>query len=177
MLDLLGRWSSEHGEEDLIDAVVVESTVGEAMVGAVIVGGFLVVVRLARINGNGTTAAGTPGSTGRAESELLAFDMGKVVAKVTTVESTASAVAKAVETRLMLCFALLAASVISGRKSFNSHVETTAVVLGDMEGEWKGVADMVAAISAVAKLLDPVPLGIKLWSDSIVISAGRNRLS
>lgn len=117
MLDLLGRWSSEHGEEDLIDAVVVESTVGEAMVGAVIVGGFLVVVRLARINGNGTTAAGTPGSTGRAESELLAFDMGKVVAKVTTVESTASAVAKAVETRLMLCFALLAASVISGRKS------------------------------------------------------------
>lgn len=119
MLDLLGRWSSEQGEEDLIDAVVVESTVGEAMVGAVIVGGFLVVVRLARINGNGTTAAGTPGSTGRAESELLAFDMGKVVAKVTTVESTASesAVAKAVETRLMLCFALLAASVISGRKS------------------------------------------------------------
>lgn len=61
--------------------------------------------------------------------------------------------------------------------TFNSHVETTAVVLGDMEGECRGVADMVAAISAVAKLLDPVPLGIKLWSDSIVISAGRNRLS
>ena len=116
MLDLLGRWSSEDGEEDLIDAVVVESTVGEVMVGALIVGGFLVVVSLARVSANGTTAAGTPGvspsgSEGRAES--LAFDMGKVVAKVATVESAASAV----EARLMLCFALLAVSVISGRSS------------------------------------------------------------
>ena len=115
MLDLLGRWSSEDGEEDLIDAVVVESTVGEVMVGALIVGGFLVVVSLARVSASGTTAAGTPGvspsgSKGRAES---AFDMGKVVAKVATVESAASAV----EARLMLCFALLAVSVISGRSS------------------------------------------------------------
>ena len=54
--------------------------------------------------------------------------------------------------------------------TFNSHVETTAVVLGDMEDEYKGVVD----ISAVAKLLGPVPLGIGLWSDSIAISAGRN---
>ena len=54
--------------------------------------------------------------------------------------------------------------------TFNSHVETTDVVLGDMEEEYKGVAD----ISAVAKLLGPVPLGIRFWSDSIVISAGRN---
>ena len=122
MLDLLGRWSSEDGEEDLIDAVVVESTVGEVMVGALIVGGFLVVVSLARVSASGTTAADTPGvspsgSKGRSESESLAFDMGKVVAKVTTVESAASSVAKAVEARLMLCFALLTASVISGRSS------------------------------------------------------------
>jgi len=117
MLDLLGRWSSEDGEEDLIDAVVVESTVGEVMVGALIVGGFLVVVSLARVSASGTTAADTlgvspSGSKGRAESELLAFDMGKVVV-VTTVESAASSVAKAVEARLMLCFALLPASVSS----------------------------------------------------------------
>jgi len=39
-----------------------------------------------------------------------------------------------------------------------------------MEDEYKGVVD----ISAVAKLLGPVPLGIRFWSDSIVISAGRN---
>ena len=58
--------------------------------------------------------------------------------------------------------------------TFNSHVETTSVVLRDMEEECKGGADMVAAISAVAKLLGPSPLGIRSWSDSIVISAGRN---
>ena len=58
--------------------------------------------------------------------------------------------------------------------TFNSHVETTDVVLRDMEEECKGGADMVAAISAVAKLLGPGPLRIRLWSDSIVISAGRN---
>ena len=120
MLDLLGRWSSEDGEEDLIDAVVVESTVGEVMVGALIVGGFLVVVSLARVSANGTTAAGTlgvspSGSKGRAESESLAFDMGKVVAKVAK-ETTVESAAKAVEARLMLCFALHAASVISGRR-------------------------------------------------------------
>jgi len=39
-----------------------------------------------------------------------------------------------------------------------------------MEDEYKGVVD----ISAVAKLLGPVPLGIRFWSDFIVISAGRN---
>jgi len=119
MLDLLGRWSSEDGEEDLIDAVVVESTVGEVMVGALIVGGFLVVVSLARVSANGTTAADTlgvspSGSEGRAES--LAFDMGKVVAKVAK-ETTVESAAKAVEARLMLCFALLGVSVISGRRS------------------------------------------------------------
>jgi len=63
MLDLLERWSHEDGvgEEDLIEAVVVKSTVGEVMVAAVIVGGFLVVVRLARVSNDGTTAAGTLG--------------------------------------------------------------------------------------------------------------------
>lgn len=58
--------------------------------------------------------------------------------------------------------------------TFDSHVETTFVVIGDMEEECKGGADMAAAISAVAKLLGPGPLGIRLWSDSIAISAGRN---
>ena len=42
MLDLLGRWSSEVGEEDiLIDAMVVERAVGEVMVAAVMVGGLM----------------------------------------------------------------------------------------------------------------------------------------
>ena len=123
MLDLLERWSHEDGvgEEDLIEAVVVKSTVGEVMVAAVIVGGFLVVVRLAKVSDDGTTTAGTLGvsplgSKGRAESELLAFDMGKVVAKVAK-ETTVESAAKADEARLMLCFDLLAASVISGRSS------------------------------------------------------------
>jgi len=190
MLDLLERWSHEDGvgEEDLIEAVVVKSTVGEVMVAAVIVGGFLVVVRLAKVSDDGTTTAGTLGvsplgSKGRAESELLAFDMGKMVAKVITVESAA---ARAVETILELCFALLEASVFSGRRSwvesfsdfdqttFNSHEETTAVVLEDIEEECKGVvAVMVAAISTVPKLLlGSVSLEIMWGSDSFVILSG-----
>ena len=61
MLDLLRRWSSESGEEEiLIDAIVVESTVGDVMVAAVMVGG-IVVVKLARVGAKGTTA-GTSGA-------------------------------------------------------------------------------------------------------------------
>ena len=61
MLDLLGRWSSEDGEEEiLIDAIVVESTVGEVMVAAVMVGG-IVVVKLARVSVEGNTV-GSPGA-------------------------------------------------------------------------------------------------------------------
>ena len=54
MLDLLGRWSSEVGEEDiLIDAMVVERAVGEVMVAAVMVGG-LMVVKLDKTGTHGT---------------------------------------------------------------------------------------------------------------------------
>ena len=61
MLDLLGRWSREVEEEEiLIDAIVVESTVGEVMVAAVMVGG-IVLVKLSRVSANGATG-GTPGA-------------------------------------------------------------------------------------------------------------------
>ena len=54
MLDLLGRWSSEVGEEDiLIDAMVVERAVGEVMVAAVMVGG-LMEVKLDMAGAHGT---------------------------------------------------------------------------------------------------------------------------
>ena len=54
MLDLLGRWSSEVGEEDvLIDAMVVERAVGEVMVAAVMVGG-LMEVKLDKAGTHGT---------------------------------------------------------------------------------------------------------------------------
>ena len=54
MLDLLGRWSSEVGEEDiLIDAMVVERAVGEVMVAAVMVGG-LMEVKLDKTGTHGT---------------------------------------------------------------------------------------------------------------------------
>ena len=58
MLDLLGRWSSEEIEEDiLIDAIVVESTVGEVMVAAVMVGVF-VLVKHSRVSASGTGTTG-----------------------------------------------------------------------------------------------------------------------
>ena len=54
MLDLLGRWSSEVGEEDIpIDAMVVERAVGEVMVAAVMVGG-LMEVKLDKTGTHGT---------------------------------------------------------------------------------------------------------------------------
>ena len=54
MLDLLGRWSSDVGEEDiLIDAMVVERAVGEVMVAAVMVGG-LMEVKLDKAGTHGT---------------------------------------------------------------------------------------------------------------------------
>ena len=58
--------------------------------------------------------------------------------------------------------------------TFNSHEETTAVVLEDIEEECKGVvAVMVAAISTVPKLLlGSVSLEIMWGSDSFVILSG-----
>ena len=118
--------------------------------------------------------------------------MGEVMAEVTTsVESAASVVTKAVEARLVLCFLLVTTSIVDisgllrGKRpgvesssDFDLHVETTAVVVKDIEEECKGIADMVGAISrggtAVAPLLGPLPLEIRLWSGSMVISAGEN---
>ena len=50
-------------------------------------------------------------------------------------------------------------------------VETTAVVLGDIAEECKGIAEILRGGTALATLMGPVPLEIRLRSVSMAISA------
>jgi len=50
-------------------------------------------------------------------------------------------------------------------------VETTAVVLGDIAEECKGIAEILRGGIALATLMGPVPLEITLRSGGMVISA------
>ena len=50
-------------------------------------------------------------------------------------------------------------------------VETTAVVLGDIAEECKGIAEILRGGTALATLMGPIPLEIMLRSGSMVISA------